>query len=158
MLITKNTRNKYNLRQGNKHNQHYWWKIEKTVFFCAQEENEYCDPVIPIGKMIVSSQTALMQTQAAQGGLTLENVKTTDYGCLKTAEKAAINVEVSWMEWGPLSVTSAEKEIQGKLQETRERVWFANSGKERRNFIEDDSGLWYRVAVASTSKTVFFFL
>ena len=23
MLITKNTRNKYNLRQGNKHNQHY---------------------------------------------------------------------------------------------------------------------------------------
>ena len=99
-----------------------------------------------------------MQTQAAQGGLTLENVKTTDYGCLKTAEKAAINVEVSWMEWGPLRVTSAEKEIQGKLQETRERVWFANSGKERRNFIEDDSGLWYRVAVASTSKTVFFFL
>ena len=23
MFITKNTRNKYNLRQGNKHNQHY---------------------------------------------------------------------------------------------------------------------------------------
>ena len=158
MLITKNTRNKYNLRQGNKHNQHYWWKIEETVFFCAQEENEYCDPVIPIGKMIVSSQTALMQSQAAQGGLTLENVKTTDYGCLKTAEKAAINVEVSWMEWGPLSVTPAEKEIQGKLQETRERAWLANSRKERTNFIEDDSGLWYRVAVASTSKTVFFFL
>lgn len=107
MLITKNTRNKYNLRQGNKHNQHYWWKIEKTVFFCAQEENEYYDPITPIGKIIVSSQTALMQTQAAQGGLTLENVKKTDYGCLKTAEKAAINVEVSWMEWGPLSVTPA---------------------------------------------------
>ena len=152
MLITKNTRNKYNLRQGNKHNQHYWWKIEKTVFFCAQEENEYCDPVRPIGKMIVSSQTALMQTQAAQGGLTLENVKTTDYGCLKTAEKAAINVEVRWMEWGPLSVTPAEKEVQGIGE------WLANSEKERRNFIEDDSGLWYRVAVASTSKTVFFFL
>ena len=54
-----------------------------------------------------------MQAQAAQGGLTLENVKTTDYGCLKTAERAAINVEVSWMEWGPLSVTSAEVTLSG---------------------------------------------
>ena len=52
-----------------------------------------------------------MQTQAAQGGLTLENVKTTEYGCLKTAEKVAINVEVSWLRRGSKRAAPKRKEL-----------------------------------------------